>query len=568
MIQKHQFIVVGGGIAGLGAAIEAKEAGLDVLVVSLTHPVRSHSTCAQGGINAPLGNHPEGHDDTWEKHAYDTVKGSDFLADQDAVELMCKEAAPRIYELEHWGVPFSRFDDGRIAQRPFGGAAFPRTCYAADKTGHLIMHALYQRAVKLGVPIIYDRLVFKLARNDERVTGIVALNLITGDLEAYEADAIMIATGGYGRVYANTTNSINNTGLGMAMVYKAGVPLQDMEFVQFHPTTLVGTNVLMTEGARGEGGYLRNKLGERFMKKYAPEKMELAPRDIVARAIWTEIMEGRGFDGQYVHLDLTHLGKDHIMERLPQIRELALNFLGIDMIYDPIPIQPGQHYSMGGIAANKHTETPLKGLFAAGECSCVSVHGANRLGGNSLLETAIFGKVGGRRVVEFLQNTPPHKDTASVEKALEEARTQVEYILSKEGDEDVFELTKELREIMKAKTFVFRNEKDLQEVMDKIHELKQRYKNIRIKTKDRHYNLELERAISLEGMLLVAETIAAGALYRKESRGAHFRTDYPKRDDDKYLHHSMFHYKSWDEPPEIKQKEVVITRWQPVERKY
>ncbi len=568
MIHKHQVLIIGGGIAGMGAAIEAKEAGLDVIVVSLTHPVRSHSTCAQGGINAALGNHPEGKDDSWEKHAYDTVKGSDFLADQDAVELMCKEAIPRVYEIEHWGASFSRYEDGRIAQRPFGGAAFPRTAYIADKTGHQIMHVMYQRSVKLGIPIVYDRLVFKLARNEDRVTGAIALNLITGELEAYQADVVMIATGGYGRVYANTTNSINNTGLGMVLAYRAGVPLQDMEFVQFHPTTLVGTNILMTEGARGEGGYLRNRLGERFMKRYAPEKMELAPRDIVARAIWTEVLEGRGFPGNYVHLDLTHLGKEKIMERLPQIRELALDFLGIDMIYDPIPVQPGQHYSMGGIAANKKTETPLSGLYAAGECSCVSVHGANRLGGNSLLETAVFGKIGGKEMVKFIQEKGPHNDEESVRKALEEAKQEVEELLNKDGDEDLFELMRELRETMKEYVFVFRDEKGLKTALDKIENIKKRYKNIKIKTKTRHYNLELERAISLGAMIEIAEAITYGALYRKEFRGAHYRTDYPKRDDKNFLHHTLLYRQGWDKLPKIGKKPVVITKWQPVERKY
>ncbi|MEW8980111.1 MAG: FAD-binding protein, partial [Symbiobacterium sp.] len=335
-------------------------------------------------------------DDNWEKHAFDTIKGSDYLADQDAAEILAKEAVPCIVETEHWGCPFSRNPDGTIAQRPFGGAGFPRTCFAADKTGHALLHTLYQQAIKRGIKIYQEFLVLSLAVHEGRAVGGVVMNIVTGELGTVQADALLLATGGAGKIYAHSTNNLLNSGLGMAIAYWAGVPLKDMEFIQFHPTGLWGTNILMTEGCRGEGGYLLNNKGERFMARYAPKAMELGPRDIVARSILTEILEGRGFNlggpgGGYVHLDLRHLGEAKINERLPEVREICKNFAGIDPVYEPIPVQPSQHYTMGGIDTNIHGATRLKGLYAAGECACVSVHGANRLGGNSLLDTIVFG---------------------------------------------------------------------------------------------------------------------------------------------------------------------------------
>ncbi|MFA4965968.1 MAG: FAD-dependent oxidoreductase, partial [Thermoleophilia bacterium] len=400
----HQLIVVGGGLAGLRAAVEAKAAGIDTAILSQVHPGRSHSGAAQGGINAALANHPESHDDTPEKHAFDTVKGSDYLADQDAAIQMTKDAPRVIFEMEHWGCPFSRFDDGRIAQRPFGGAGYPRTCYGADKTGHYLLHCLVERAYERQIRMYVEVFVTGLIVEDGRCRGVVAYDMIRGGFEAFTADAVVVATGGAGRVYGNSTNAIISTGGGAAMAYQAGVPLKDMEFIQFHPTGLLTTNILMTEGARGEGGYLVNGLGERFMSRYAPKAMELAPRDITSRSIMTEILEGRGVGGKgYVYLDLRHLGAAKIMEKLPGIRDLAIHFEGVDPIEEPVPIVPSQHYTMGGIDTDVDGRTVMPGLYAAGECACVSVHGANRLGGNSLLETIVFGRRSGAAAVADLQ---------------------------------------------------------------------------------------------------------------------------------------------------------------------
>ncbi len=380
----YDVIVVGGGLAGMRAAIAAHDAGVKVALISKIHPVRSHSGAAQGGINAALANHPDAKDDTPDRHAYDTIKGSDFLADQDAVEIMTATAPEIIYEFDRWGCPFSRFDDGSIAQRPFGGAGYPRTCYGADRTGLYLLHTLYEQVVKRNIEVLYERFVTKLAVKAGKCAGVVVMNLHNGEFQAIGANAVIFATGGSGRVYSvNTTNAHASTGLGVAIPYWAGVPLEDIEFIQFHPTGLDGSSILMTEGCRGEGGYLTNNKGERFMKNYVSEKiMELAPRDITSRSIQTEINEGRGFEDRYVYLDLRHLGAKKIMERLPGIREICINFRSIDPIKEPIPIHPAMHYTMGGIACDKDGLTLLDGFYAAGECCCVSVHGANRLGGN------------------------------------------------------------------------------------------------------------------------------------------------------------------------------------------
>src|SRR3990170_5149827 len=393
----HDIIIVGGGLAGLRAALAAKDA--DVAVVSKVHPLRSHSVAAQGGINAALGS-----DDRWEDHAFDTIKGSDYLADQDAVEVMCRDAPHRVIEMEHLGTLFSRVD-GRIAQRPFGGAGFPRTAYAEDRTGHALLHTMYEQAQRNGIKFYEEWFITRLAVKNNRCAGAVGYNIASGGIEGFLAKAVIFATGGYGRIYRRSTNSIINTGFGCAVALRAGTALEDMEFVQFHPTTLFGTNILITEGARGEGGFLMNRNRERFMQHYSPQMLELAPRDIVARAIQSEINEGRGFEGGYVNLELMHIGERIIKERLPGIRQIAMDFANIDPIEMPIPVQPGQHYSMGGIASNKDCTTSISGFYACGECSCISVHGANRLGGNSLLETVVFGKIAGENAKDYASST-------------------------------------------------------------------------------------------------------------------------------------------------------------------
>ena len=562
----HEVIVVGGGLSGLRAAIGASEKA-DTALLSQVYPVRSHSGAAQGGVNASLANHPESSDDSWEKHAFDTVKGSDYLADQDAVEIMTKEAPLRVYELEHWGCPFSRFEDGMIAQRPFGGAGYPRTCYCADKTGHVMLHTMYEQAVKRGVKVYNEWVVVSLVIEDGVCRGVIAMNLVTGRLEAFQAEAVIFATGGYGRVYGNSTNAVINTGSGMAAAYHAGVGLKDMEFVQFHPTTLFGTNILITEGARGEGAYLVNNKGRRFMEDYAPSLMELAPRDIVSRSITTEINEGRGFENAYVHLDLRHLGAQKIMERLPGIRDIAIDFAGVDPIEKPIPVQPGAHYSMGGIDCNADCATEVKGFFAAGECSCVSVHGANRLGGNSLLETIVFGKRAGDAALQYLQQVSARKKGG---KAMEDAYARAEFrikrLIEGTGDEDLSAVREEMKSVMFEDVGIFRQESRMKYAVEKIKELQERYRRGGIKYKGKKFNLDLLWNLELEGMLDVAEVIAKGALARQESRGSHSRIGFTERDDANWLKHTVAHYTPAG--PEFSFKEVSITQWQPQARAY
>ena len=417
-------IIVGGGLAGLRAAIALS--GLKVAVISRVHPLRSHSISAQGGINAALRNMPEAADDSIEQHTYDTILGSDFLSDQLASATLCEQGPCTIFEMEHWGTPFSRIEDGRIAQRPFGGTGIPRTCYAADRTGHHLLNTLYGQVIKHDITVFEEVFVLRLVEACGRVHGIVGIDIATGSVVKFAARAVVFATGGYGRVFRNSTNALINTGSGIVIAYRAGVPIKDLEFVQFHPTTLFGTNILITEGARGEGGYLKNANGDRFMSKYASELMELAPRDIVARAIETEIDEGRGFPGRYVELDLRHLGHDRIHERLPGIWEIARDFARIDLCETPLPVLPGQHYSMGGIDVDIEGRTALHGFFACGECACVSVHGANRLGGNSLLETLVFGRLTGEAVSRFLKDCGQDVNHAALENAKKEICDQIE----------------------------------------------------------------------------------------------------------------------------------------------
>ena len=564
-IFEHQVLVVGGGLAGLRAAIEAKQE-CDVAIISRVHPVRSHSIAAQGGINAALRNHPEGKDDDPEKHAFDTIKGSDYLADQDAVLIMTRDAPDHVYEMDHWGALFSRMPDGKIAQRPFGGAGFPRTCFAADRTGHHLLHTLNEQSTRYDIKLYEERLVTSVAVENNRCHGLVALNLISGELEVYLAQAVIIATGGAGRIYHKSTNALINTGSGTAAAYRAGAQLEDMEFIQFHPTTLLGTNILISEASRGEGGYLLNKEGKRFMEKYAPEAMELAPRDIAARSIQTEIDTGHGFPGGYVHLDLRHLGKEKILELLPGIRTLAMDFAGVDPILEPIPIQPGQHYTMGGIDTNIEGHTCIDGLLAAGEAACVSVHGSNRLGGNSLLDTLVFGKRSGAGAVKYIGENNPVADKKMVEDLWEKEEKKINNLLNGDGREDYKELSSRMKETLTDKLGIFRQESEIKEAIDILTELRERYSRVTVRNKDRHYNLELVNTLELEGMLNLAETVAWGALNRRESRGSHYRTDYEKRDDQNWLRHTLATYT--EEGPVMSGKDVVITKFKPQERKY
>lgn len=563
-MMKQNILIIGNGLAGMQAAISAKKSGAECSMISMVYAVRSHSVAAQGGMNAALGNVDS--KDSWEEHAFDTVKGSDYLADQRAVEILTKQAIPAVYELERYGVPFSRIDDGRIAQRPFGGAGSARTCYSEDRTGHNLLHGLYQQCLRHKVKFLNERMVIDLVMKNDMCIGVVALNFLTGTLETIEASTVIIATGGAGRIYGHSTNALINSGLGIYQAYKAGVAMKDMEFIQFHPTTLYGTNILITEGARGEGGYLLNKNDERFMKKYAPKQMELAPRDIVARAITTEILEGRGVENSYVYLDLRHLGAEKINERLPGIREIGIRFADVDIIDEKMPIQPGQHYTMGGIDCNVHCETSVKNIYAAGECACVSVHGSNRLGGNSLLDTIVFGKIAGERAAQFYTQNTIEGDDQVLQKALKQQEEYIEFFSDPAKHERAGTLRKELRGMMMKKVGVFRHEKDLKEAIVKIKELKARCQHIGVTSPNKVFNLELISALEVEGMIETALIITEGALQRKESRGSHSRTDFPKRDDVNFLNHTLASYT--DSGPVFSSSEVDCSRWEPKERSY
>ncbi|MFZ1035703.1 MAG: FAD-binding protein [Smithella sp.] len=564
----HDILIVGGGLTGLRTAIGLCDK-YDVGLISKVYPLRSHSIAAQGGINAALTNNPEGRDDSWEKHTFDTVKGSDYLGDQNAIEIMCREAPGIVYEMEHWGCPFSRFPDGTIAQRPFGGGGYPRTCYSADVTGHSLLNTLYERAVYKNVKFYPEWFVTGLCVENGQCHGVIVLDIHNGELIPVRAKITVFGTGGYGRVYRNSTNALINTGSGIGMAYKAGVGLKDMEFVQFHPTTLIGTNILMTEGCRGEGGYLFNNKGERFMKGYVPTAMELAPRDIVSRCIQTEINEGRGFDhplGKYIQLDLRHLGEKKILERLPGIRSICIDFIGIDPVKEPIPIMPSQHYSMGGIDVNEKGASEIKGFYAAGECACVSVHGANRLGGNSLLDTIVFGKLAALAIDKELSGYDLKPEEKYVLKLKEDVEKKINR-LTKQGGERPYKLAADLGAVMSEKVGIFRTKDELAQALNEVIKIKERYKNVSVSSADKHMNYELYNALELDYMLEVAHTIVLGALLRQESRGAHFRRDFDARNDKNWLKHTIAH-KGKDSEPVISYKDVVITRYQPMERKY
>ncbi len=547
----HDILIVGAGLAGMRAALAAPS-HLDVAILSKVHPVRSHSVAAQGGINAALGEN-----DSWEAHAFDTTKGGLYLGDQDAIEAMCREGPGDILELERMGVIFSRDERGRIAQRPFGGAGFPRTCYAADRTGHAILHAMYEQLMKRRIGVYEEWYVTLLIVEEGICRGVVAWDLVRGGLHAIGAKAVILATGGSGRVFLTSTNAVINTGDGMVLAYLAGAPLEDMEFVQFHPTTLKDTGILITEGARGEGGHLLNTLGERFMTRYAPEQMELAARSTVSLAIGREIAEGRGVE-ECVLLDLRHLGRARILERLPQIRELAVEFAGVDPIETPIPVRPGAHYQMGGVRTNQWGETEVAGLYAAGECACVSVHGANRLGGNSLLETIVFGRRAGQRAGDYVSRIAPRGLT---DVALRAEEAGIRRLMASTGGERAWEIRDELGKVMSQNLGIFRTEKSTRQALQIIQDLKVRASRVWLQDHGKIFNTDLIQALELRSLVEIAETIVAGALAREESRGAHYRSDFPRRDDQNWLKHTLAYWTP--DGPSLRYAPVTITRFSP-----
>jgi succinate dehydrogenase flavoprotein subunit len=558
---KHDVLIVGAGCAGMRAAIEAFDAGADVALLSKIHPVRSHSGAAEGGINAALGNASE---DDPETHAFDTVKGSDYLGDQDAIQILCDEAPEDVYQLENWGAVFSRTEDGRIAQRPFGAAGAPRTAYAADITGHVLVHVLYEQVMKRQIPAYEEYFAWKLVMNEDRCQGVIAWDLLNGGLKSIGAKTVILATGGAGRLYVGTTNAYSCTGDGMALALRVGVPLKDMEMMQFHPTTLAPTGVLITEGCRGEGAYLLNSENDRFLKRYAPNAMELASRDVISRAEQTEIDEGRGVDGN-VLLDLRHLGPDRILERLHGTRELSMTFAGVDPIYEPIPVRPGAHYHMGGVDTDVWGLTNVEGLYAAGECACVSVHGANRLGGNALMETITYGKRAGRHAAEWaLANT-----TVEVPPSTEaDAERELKQLLDRAQGERPWKIRDELAQTMHENFGVFRREDQMQRQGEIVGSLRERYERVVVEDKGQVFNTDLTQALELGFLLELAQCMVVAGIARKESRGAHARPhDFPDRDDDHYMRHTLV--KLDDEGrPELEWRDVTVTKWQPQERKY
>jgi succinate dehydrogenase / fumarate reductase flavoprotein subunit len=560
MEAKHDVLVVGGGCAGMRAAIEAFDAGADVAILSKLHPTRSHSGAAEGGINAALGNASE---DSPEEHAFDTVKGSDYLGDQDAIEILCEEAPGDVYQLERWGAVFSRTPDGRIAQRPFGAAGEPRTAYAADITGHVLIQVLYEQIQRRSIPTYEELFAWKLAVDDDRCQGVIAWDILNGGLKSIGAKTVILATGGPGRLYRGTTNAYACTGDGMGMALRAGIALEDMEMMQFHPTTLASNGVLITEGCRGEGAYLLNRDAERFLVRYAPNAMELASRDVISRAEQTEIDEGRGIDGN-VLLDLRHLGAERIFERLHGTRELAMTFAHVDPIYEPIPVRPGAHYHMGGIDTDVWGQTALEGLYAAGEAACVSVHGANRLGGNALMETITFGKRAGRHAAEWAAM----HTTVAIPPALEsDTERELRTLLDRSEGERPWSIREELAETMHENFGVFRREEQMQRQGEIIDSLRERYERVVVDDKGPIFNNDLTQALELGFMLELAECMVVAGLARKESRGAHARPhDYPERDDENFLRHTRV---TWsDGEPRLDWRPVTITRWQPMERTY
>jgi succinate dehydrogenase / fumarate reductase, flavoprotein subunit len=555
---QHDVVVVGAGLAGQRAALAAAQAGADVALVSKLHPLRSHSGAAQGGINAAIGK-----EDSVDTHIYDTVKGSDYLGDQDAIEFFCQQAGPTVIEMEHFGTIFSRGEDGALARRAFGGAGFPRTIYAADRTGLALLQGIYEH---LGTERIraYDEwfLLSIIVRNG-RTHGITAFERTTSKIDGIAAKAVIVATGPFGRVYARTTNAHSCTGDGVAAAYRAGANLKDMEFVQFHPTALLESSILITEGARGEGGILKNALGERFMSRYAPHVLDLASRDVVSRAIVTEVKEGRGFPGGYVHLELMHLGKEKIESRLQEICDFSRTYAGVDPVTQPIPIYPAQHYMMGGISTNMKGETNIPGLYAAGEAACVSIHGANRLGGNSLLETLVFGKQAGIAAAAYVASTA---DPEILPEDLERERLRFRALWDRKDGESPRTLRTELQQTMDKLVGIYRTPEELYDALRQVRALQERYRAVGVVDPSTTYNIDLSDALEVGHLLDLAEVIVVGAIARTESRGAHTRVDYPARDDQNWMKHTIAHHTP--SGPELSYAPVAYTRWEPKERVY
>jgi len=567
--ESYDVLVVGGGLAGIRAAIAVVEANpkLNVAMVSKVYPMRSHTVSAEGGAAAVL--RPE---DSYENHAFDTIKGSDYLADQDVVEAFVREAPIELIQMEHWGCPWSRDPDGKISARPFGGMTTWRTCFAADKTGFHMLHTVFQTSLKY--PQIHrhdEAFVTKLLVEDGRCVGVIAIDMRSGRFDAITAKAVILATGGLGRVYAFTTNGNICTGDGMALAYRAGVGLKDMEMVQFHPTGLPYTGILITEAVRGEGGYLTNKDGERFLKRYVPNKMELGPRDIISRAMTTEFEEGRGFEGphgKYMHLDVRHLGEAVIDRKLPFMRELGREFVGIDIVHDPIPVRPVQHYMMGGVDADISGVTPLAGLYAAGECANVGLNGGNRLGSNSLSECLVFGAAAGRAAAEFASATKAIGSNPVASMLGDETRRiETDYLDKKSGDERIGAIREEMQLAMDSGAGVFRTRDGLEKLTKQLGALRERFEKIKIEDSSRTFNTELMAALELDYMLEVADVITYSALAREESRGAHSRRDYPERDDAKYLKHTIA-FRTDEISPRLEYRDVRITNFKPQARSY
>lgn len=563
-------VIVGGGGAGLRAALEAsKNPELKVAVFSKTYPTRSHTGAAQGGINAALSFRDE--TDSVEKHFMDTVKGSDFLGDQDAIQLFVENAPASILELDYLGVPFSRDDKGRIAQRPFGGASSPRTCFSADKTGHVILHTLFELCIKNDVKIYNEWFLLEVVEDGGKFHGLVMMDMRSGEIHGVNAKTVVIATGGFGRIYWNrTTNAFNMTGDGTAACFEAGIPIKDPEFVQFHPTGLSATGILVSEACRGEGGYLLNKNNERFMERYAPEKMELGPRDLVSRSIELEIKAGRGFGegiNAYVLLDLRHLGKKKILERLPQVRQLGIEFEGLDCITDPIPIRPSCHYMMGGIHVSDYNTggTDMEGVFAAGEAACVSVHGANRLGGNSLADIIVNGKIAGLGAAKAAEKRSLGENKR-INTKVDNWTNRFAKMREKDNGTNVIELRDKLAETMWNNVGIFRTEAEMVHALNVVEDLLEKYKDCYVADKSKYYNMAFINYIEIGNILMLAKTIAIGAINRKESRGSHSRADFPERDDKNFLKHTIIHKRG--NKYDLSYLPVTVTKYQPEERRY